>query len=82
MRLLTALPGSVLWLKQAGDKAKANLQQAARDAGVDERRLVFAKPAPLDVHLARHRLRTCSWTPRPMAPTPPPATRCLPACRC
>jgi protein O-GlcNAc transferase len=56
MRLLTALPGSVLWLKQAGDKAKANLQRAARDAGVDERRLIFAKPAPLDVHLARHRL--------------------------
>ncbi len=56
MRLLAALPGSVLWLKQAGDKAKANLQQAARDAGVDASRLVFAKPAPLAVHLARHRL--------------------------
>ncbi|MFO1248878.1 MAG: tetratricopeptide repeat protein [Alphaproteobacteria bacterium] len=56
MRLLTALPGSVLWLKQAGDKAKANLQQAAKDAGVDPARLIFAKPAALDVHLARHRL--------------------------
>jgi protein O-GlcNAc transferase len=56
MRLLAALPGSVLWLKQAGDKARANLQQAAKDAGVDPARLVFAKPAPLDVHLARHRL--------------------------
>ncbi len=56
MRLLTALPGSVLWLKQAGDKARANLQQAAKDAGVDPTRLVFAKPAALDVHLARHRL--------------------------
>jgi predicted O-linked N-acetylglucosamine transferase (SPINDLY family) len=56
MRLLAALPGSVLWLKQAGDKAKANLVQAARDAGVDPARLVFARPAALDVHLARHRL--------------------------
>jgi predicted O-linked N-acetylglucosamine transferase (SPINDLY family) len=56
LQLLTALPGSVLWLKQAGETAKANLQQAAKDRGVDPRRLVFAAPAPLAVHLARHRL--------------------------
>jgi protein O-GlcNAc transferase len=56
MRLLAAVPGSVLWLKQAGDKARANLQQAARDQGVDPQRLVFATGAPLDVHLARHQL--------------------------
>jgi protein O-GlcNAc transferase len=56
MRLLASLPGSVLWLKQAGEKAKANLQQAARDRGVAPDRLIFAPPAPLDVHLARHRL--------------------------
>ena len=56
MRLLNALPGSVLWLKQAGAKAKANLQKAARTQGVDTARLVFANPAALDVHLARHRL--------------------------
>ncbi|HMH64345.1 MAG TPA: tetratricopeptide repeat protein [Rhizomicrobium sp.] len=56
MRLLTALPGSVLWLKQAGEAAKANLQRAAEARGVDPKRLVFAQPAPLDVHLARYRL--------------------------
>jgi protein O-GlcNAc transferase len=56
MRLLAQLPGSVLWLKQAGEKTKANLKQAAADQGVDPDRLVFAKPAPLDVHLARHQL--------------------------
>ena len=56
MRLLTALPGSVLWLKQAGEAAKANMAKAAKDAGVDPARVIFAKPAPLDVHLARHRL--------------------------
>ncbi|MBA2589724.1 MAG: tetratricopeptide repeat protein [Alphaproteobacteria bacterium] len=56
LRLLSALPGSVLWLKQAGDKAKANLQKAAQVQGVDPARLIFAKPAPLEVHLARHRL--------------------------
>jgi len=56
MRLLKELPGSVLWLKQAGEKTKTNLGQAAADRGIDPNRLVFAKPAPLDVHLARHRL--------------------------
>jgi predicted O-linked N-acetylglucosamine transferase (SPINDLY family) len=56
MRLLTQLPGSVAWLKQAGEKTKANLRQAAADRGVDPDRLVFARPATLDVHLARHRL--------------------------
>jgi protein O-GlcNAc transferase len=56
MRLLAALPGSVLWLKQTGEAAKANLQQAARAQGVDPARLVFAAAALLDVHLARHRL--------------------------
>ncbi len=55
MRLLDAVPGSVLWLKAAGE-ATANLQRAAREAGIDPARLVFAKGAPLDVHLARHAL--------------------------
>jgi protein O-GlcNAc transferase len=56
MRLLAALPGSVLWLKQAGEAAKANLRQAAQAQGIDPQRLIFAGPAPLEVHLARHRL--------------------------
>jgi predicted O-linked N-acetylglucosamine transferase (SPINDLY family) len=56
MRLLADIPGSVLWLKQAGEKTKTNLQQAARVRGIDPERLVFAKPALLDVHLARHQL--------------------------
>ena len=56
MRLLTAIPGSVLWLKQAGEAAKANLQQVAQGHGVGPERLIFAAGAPLDVHLARHQL--------------------------
>jgi protein O-GlcNAc transferase len=56
MRLLAAVPRSVLWLKQAGEAARANLQQAAQGHGVDPKRLVFAAGAPLDVHLARHQL--------------------------
>ncbi|HEX4634949.1 MAG TPA: tetratricopeptide repeat protein [Rhizomicrobium sp.] len=56
MRLLAELPASVMWLKQAAEKTKANLRQAARDRGIDPDRLVFARPAHLSVHLARHRL--------------------------
>ena len=56
MRLLEAVPGSVLWLKRTGDKTRANLQQAAQDRDVDPARLIFAPPATLDVHLARHQL--------------------------
>jgi protein O-GlcNAc transferase len=56
MRLLAQVPGSVLWLKQPGEKAKANLVAAAGGAGIDPSRLVFAGPAALPQHLARHQL--------------------------
>jgi protein O-GlcNAc transferase len=56
MRLLDQVPGSVLWIKKPGEAAMANLQTAARQHGIDPTRLVFAAGAPLDVHLARHRL--------------------------
>jgi protein O-GlcNAc transferase len=56
MRLLDQVPGSVLWLKKPGDAAAENLRQAARQAGIDPQRLVFAAGAPLDVHFARHTL--------------------------
>ena len=56
MRLLLAVPHSVLWLKQAGGKAKDNLLAAAKAHGIAADRLIFAPPAPLDVHLVRHQL--------------------------
>ncbi|HVW72173.1 MAG TPA: tetratricopeptide repeat protein [Rhizomicrobium sp.] len=56
MRLLAQVPGSVLWLKQPGEKARANLLAAAQGAGIDPARLVFAGPAALPQHLARHQL--------------------------
>jgi len=56
MRLLEQVPGGVLWLKQPGEKTKANLLAAARSAGIDPSRLVFAAPATLPRHLARHQL--------------------------
>jgi protein O-GlcNAc transferase len=56
MRLLAQVPGSVLWLKQPGEKAKTNLLAAAKASGIDPARLVFAGPAALPQHLARHQL--------------------------
>src|SRR5258705_380332 len=63
--MLAGLPGSVLWLKQTGEAAKANLRQAAQTHGIDPQRLVFAGPAPLEVHLARHRLADLFLDPLP-----------------
>jgi len=56
MRILKAVPGSVLWLIEDSDKAAQNLRKEALARGVDAERLVFAgRIAPQD-HLARHRL--------------------------
>jgi predicted O-linked N-acetylglucosamine transferase (SPINDLY family) len=54
MRLLTAVPRSVLWLAPAAGAAAANLRREATLRGVDASRLVFAERAPLAMHLARH----------------------------
>jgi len=56
MRLLHQVPGSVLWLLEGNELAVANLRAQAVRSGVAPQRLVFAARAPLDVHLARHRL--------------------------
>ena len=55
MRLLAAVPGSVLWLLEANDLVARNLRREAEARGVDPARLVFAPRAPLPEHLARHR---------------------------
>jgi predicted O-linked N-acetylglucosamine transferase (SPINDLY family) len=54
MEILARTPGSVLWLYESNPFVAANLRAHARAAGVDAQRLVFAKPARLDEHLARH----------------------------
>jgi protein O-GlcNAc transferase len=54
MRLLQAIAGSVLWLKQPAADARANLERQAAARGVDPARLVYADTVALDVHLARH----------------------------
>lgn len=53
MRLLCALPGSVLWLLDAGPVARANLRREASARGVNPERLVFAPRVPLAEHLGR-----------------------------
>jgi len=56
MRLLTRVPGSVLWLMARGDVAQGNLRREAAARGVDPARLVFAGRVPLvEDHLARYR---------------------------
>jgi len=54
MRLLHAVPGSVLWLLASEAEATANLRREATRAGVDPSRLIFAPKVPQQQHLARH----------------------------
>ncbi|WP_251374578.1 hypothetical protein [Polynucleobacter sp. es-EL-1] len=55
MRLLKAIPRSVLWLFQDNPRASENLLEEATQHGVDASRLIFAERMPLAEHLARHR---------------------------
>lgn len=56
MRLLGAVPGSVLWLLGDNPWVEANLRREAAARGVDPVRLVFAPRATPADHLARHAL--------------------------
>ncbi len=55
MRILHAVPGSVLWLLDHNFVASRNLQKEAQARGIDPHRLIFAPRMPLADHLARHR---------------------------
>lgn len=54
MRLLHAIPESVLWLIGDSPASMANLRREAQSAGVRPERLVFAPRLALPEHLARH----------------------------
>ncbi|HXW72818.1 MAG TPA: tetratricopeptide repeat protein [Methylocella sp.] len=56
MRLLSAIPGSVLWLLDANELVKDNLRREAIKRGIEASRLVFAPRLASPEHLARHRL--------------------------
>ncbi|MGN6748734.1 MAG: tetratricopeptide repeat protein [Xanthobacteraceae bacterium] len=56
MRLLKAIPQSVLWVSKPNATAEANLGNEAERRGVSRERIVFASKLPeLSDHLARHR---------------------------
>lgn len=55
MRILQAIPNSVLWLLKDNSAAVENLICEAEKRGVSGYRLVFAPRMPVDEHLARHR---------------------------
>jgi len=55
MRMLAAVPGSVLWLLESNRWAPQNLRREAAARGIDPQRLLFAPPVPLEAHLARMR---------------------------
>lgn len=56
MRVLGAVPGSVLWLLETNPWAVENLRGAAATHNIAPERLVFAPRLPLGEHLARYRL--------------------------
>jgi len=56
MRILAAVPGSVLWLLANDSDSIARLRGAAEAERIDPARLVFGSSLPSAQHLARHRL--------------------------
>ena len=54
MRLLKAVPNSVLWLLDCNIWAKQNLIREAAAQGVDKEKLIFAPRVAIADHLARH----------------------------
>ena len=55
MRIMRAVPGSVLWLLESNRWAAENLRRAAAAHGIPGDRLLFAPRRPLAEHLARYR---------------------------
>ncbi len=56
MRLLKAVPNSVLWLLATSPVVEENLRNEVKKRGVDPQRIIFAEGMDLPLHLARHRL--------------------------
>jgi predicted O-linked N-acetylglucosamine transferase (SPINDLY family) len=56
MRLLAAVPGSVLWLLVGNRWAAQNLRREAAARNIAPERLIFCPRADNESHLARHRL--------------------------
>jgi predicted O-linked N-acetylglucosamine transferase (SPINDLY family) len=54
MRLLAAVPNSVLWLLETSAEVRSNLQAEAQRAGIEPARIVFAPVVPVGEHVARN----------------------------
>ena len=54
MRLLNAIPNSVLWLLDCNNWAKQNLVKEAGNLGIASDRIIFAPRVEITDHLARH----------------------------
>ena len=55
MRLLSQVPGSVLWLLADNEEATENLKREAAQRGIDPDRIIFAARLGVAEHLARHK---------------------------
>ena len=55
MRLLKAVPGSVLWLMETHKEVREHLKEEAKARGVDPERVITVIPVPLAEHLKRYR---------------------------
>ncbi|WP_254432352.1 tetratricopeptide repeat protein [Magnetospirillum sp. SS-4] len=53
LRVLSMVPGAVLWQLAPPEPARLRLERAARDAGIDPSRLIWAPVLPRPDHLAR-----------------------------
>lgn len=56
MKILDAVPQSVLWLLESSARMSENLRREAQNRGIAGHRLLFAKSLPKPQHLARLRL--------------------------
>jgi protein O-GlcNAc transferase len=56
MRLLGAVPGSVLWLVETNPEMVVHLRREAQGCGIAPDRIIFGPRVPLPQHLARQRL--------------------------
>jgi predicted O-linked N-acetylglucosamine transferase (SPINDLY family) len=53
MKILDSVPNSVLWMLEENDSNKKNLMDYARTYGVDDARIIFAKPIDPRIYLSR-----------------------------
>ena len=83
MSILAGVPGSVLWLLGGAEDTNDRLRRSGRAAAASRRSGSSSRQeAAIPTIWPATRSPICSWTPPPMAPTPPPPTRCGWACRC